>query len=51
VFWLWEKPKVAGSQLWTAGVLTDLGNVMFFQKEKNTCTRIVQWAGELVQFF
>ena len=28
----WEKPEVAGSQIWAVGDLTDLGGVMLCQK-------------------
>jgi hypothetical protein len=31
-FWLWEKPEVAGNQIWAAGGLTDLDDVMLCQK-------------------
>ena len=37
-FWLWEKPEVAGSQVWAIGGLTDLGDVMICQKRlKESC--------------
>jgi len=32
-FQLWEKPEVAGSQIWTVGGLTDLRDVMLCQKK------------------
>jgi len=34
-FYLWEKPEVTGSQIWAVGGLTDLGDVMLFQKKKS----------------
>jgi hypothetical protein len=39
-FWLWEKPEVAGSQIWAVGVLTDLGNAMFCQKSLHESCRM-----------
>jgi len=32
-FYLWEKPEVAGSQIWAGGGLTDLGDVMLCQEK------------------
>ena len=32
-FYLWEKPEVAGSQIWAVGVLADVGDVMLSQKK------------------
>ena len=29
----WVKPEVAGSQMWAVGGLTDLGDVMLYQKK------------------
>ena len=29
----WEKPEVAGGQIWAVGGLTDLGDMMLCQKE------------------
>ena len=31
-FYLWEKPEVTGTQIWAVGVLTDLSDAMFCQK-------------------
>jgi len=39
-FLLWEKPEVAGSQTWAAGVLTDLGDAMFCQKSLHVSCRL-----------
>ena len=44
-FWFWEKPEFAVSQIWTVGVLRDLGDSMLCQKK--SFTRAVQSAGEL----
>jgi hypothetical protein len=42
--YLWEKPKVAGSQICAVGGLTELGDMSFAQK---TCRRAENWAGAL----
>jgi len=33
-FWLWEKPEVAGSQIWSVGGLKELGDAMFCPPQK-----------------
>jgi len=43
-FLLWERPEVAGSQIWAVEGVPELGDVMLCQK---TCMRAVEWAGVL----
>ena len=43
-FQFWKKPEVTGPQLWAAGGLSHLGDVMFHKK---LCTRCDAWVGTL----
>jgi len=42
-----KKPEIAGKQIWAAGGLTDLGDVMLCQK-KIACTSAVEWTDALL---